>query len=110
MDLGLHYWNFSAPGNPQRIADTLAAAAQTAEEAGFAEFSRQVMHLVGGQAGATATSVRFREDMKVPDWFDPGQVDVSDSASPPRGYPPNVDSLSSLGVPAWRTIAFTVTY
>ena len=39
MDLGLHYWNFSAPGNPQRFADTLAAAAQTAEEAGFAEFS-----------------------------------------------------------------------
>jgi F420-dependent oxidoreductase-like protein len=39
MDLGLHYWNFSAPGNPERIADTLAAAAQTAEEAGFAEFS-----------------------------------------------------------------------
>jgi alkanesulfonate monooxygenase SsuD/methylene tetrahydromethanopterin reductase-like flavin-dependent oxidoreductase (luciferase family) len=39
MDLGLHYWNFSAPGNPQRIADTLTAAAQTAEEAGFAEFS-----------------------------------------------------------------------
>ncbi len=39
MDLGLHYWNFSAPGDPQRIADTLAAAAKTAEEAGFAEFS-----------------------------------------------------------------------
>ena len=39
MDLGLHYWNFSAPGNTQRIADTLAAAAKTAEEAGFAEFS-----------------------------------------------------------------------
>jgi F420-dependent oxidoreductase-like protein len=39
MDLGLHYWNFSTPGDPQRIADTLAAAAQTAEEAGFAEFS-----------------------------------------------------------------------
>ncbi len=39
MDLGLHYWNFSAPGNSQRIADTLAAAAETAEEAGFAEFS-----------------------------------------------------------------------
>jgi hypothetical protein len=43
--------------------------------------------------------------MKVPDWFDPGHVDVLDSASPPRGYPPNVDSLYSLGVPAWRTIA-----
>jgi|SRR5271166_1916013 len=39
MDLGLHYWNFSAPGDPQRIADTLAAAAKTAEEAGFAEFN-----------------------------------------------------------------------
>jgi alkanesulfonate monooxygenase SsuD/methylene tetrahydromethanopterin reductase-like flavin-dependent oxidoreductase (luciferase family) len=38
MGLGLHYWNFSAPGDPQRIADTLAAAANTAEEAGFAEF------------------------------------------------------------------------
>ena len=39
MGLGLHYGNFSAPGDPQRIADTLAAAAKTAEEAGFAEFS-----------------------------------------------------------------------
>jgi alkanesulfonate monooxygenase SsuD/methylene tetrahydromethanopterin reductase-like flavin-dependent oxidoreductase (luciferase family) len=39
MDLGLHYWNFSIPGDPQRIADTLAAAAKTAEEAGFAELS-----------------------------------------------------------------------
>jgi hypothetical protein len=39
MGLGLHYWNFSAPGDPQRIADTLAATAKTAEKAGFAEFS-----------------------------------------------------------------------
>jgi alkanesulfonate monooxygenase SsuD/methylene tetrahydromethanopterin reductase-like flavin-dependent oxidoreductase (luciferase family) len=39
MGLGLHYWNFTAPGDPQRIADTLAAAAKTAEQAGFAEFS-----------------------------------------------------------------------
>jgi alkanesulfonate monooxygenase SsuD/methylene tetrahydromethanopterin reductase-like flavin-dependent oxidoreductase (luciferase family) len=39
MDLGLQYWNFSAPGDPQRIADTLAAVAKTAEEAGLAEFS-----------------------------------------------------------------------
>ena len=48
MDLGLHYWNFSAPGNPQRIADTRAAAAETAEEAGFAEFS--VMDHAAGSA------------------------------------------------------------
>ena len=40
MDLGLHYWNFSVPGDPERIADTLAAAAETAEEAGFAECGR----------------------------------------------------------------------
>ena len=39
MDLGLHYWNFSAPSGPLRIADTLATAAKTAEEAGFAEFN-----------------------------------------------------------------------
>jgi alkanesulfonate monooxygenase SsuD/methylene tetrahydromethanopterin reductase-like flavin-dependent oxidoreductase (luciferase family) len=39
MDLGLHFWNFSTPAGPQRIADTLAATAKTAEEAGFAEFS-----------------------------------------------------------------------
>jgi len=39
MDLGLHYWNFSAPGGPQRIPETLAAAAKTAEEAGFAKLS-----------------------------------------------------------------------
>jgi alkanesulfonate monooxygenase SsuD/methylene tetrahydromethanopterin reductase-like flavin-dependent oxidoreductase (luciferase family) len=39
MGLGLHYWNFTAPDDPQRIADTLAAAAKTADEAGFAEFS-----------------------------------------------------------------------
>ena len=28
-----------------------------------------------GAACATATSARFHEDMTVPDWFDPGQVD-----------------------------------
>jgi alkanesulfonate monooxygenase SsuD/methylene tetrahydromethanopterin reductase-like flavin-dependent oxidoreductase (luciferase family) len=39
MDVGLHYWNFSTPGDPQRIAATLGAAAKTAEEAGFAELS-----------------------------------------------------------------------
>jgi F420-dependent oxidoreductase-like protein len=39
MDLGLQYWNYSAPGDSQRIPETLAAAAKTAEEAGFAELS-----------------------------------------------------------------------
>jgi hypothetical protein len=68
--------------------------------------TRQVMQLVGGRCGVRDRYVcSFHEDMKVPDWFAPGQVEVSDGASPPRGYPPNVDSLSSLRVPAWRTMA-----
>jgi alkanesulfonate monooxygenase SsuD/methylene tetrahydromethanopterin reductase-like flavin-dependent oxidoreductase (luciferase family) len=39
MDLSLHYWNFSTPAVPHRIAGTLGAAAKIAEEAGFAEFT-----------------------------------------------------------------------
>jgi F420-dependent oxidoreductase-like protein len=39
MDLSLHYWNFSTPAVPQRIAGTLGAVAVIAEEAGFAEFT-----------------------------------------------------------------------
>jgi hypothetical protein len=36
--------------------------------------------------------------MKVPDWFDPDELTCRIVRPPPRGYPPNVDSLSSLGV------------
>jgi F420-dependent oxidoreductase-like protein len=39
MELGLHYWYFSEPSDPSRIAPTLASAATVAEQAGFAEFS-----------------------------------------------------------------------
>ena len=39
MDLSLHYWNFSTPADPRRIADTVGAAAKLAEQAGFAEFT-----------------------------------------------------------------------
>jgi hypothetical protein len=53
---------------------------------------------------------RFHEDMEVPDWFDPGQVDVSDSAPPPRGYPPNVDSLVFVGCACLAHHCATVTY
>jgi hypothetical protein len=38
MDLGLHYWNFSADASAQRIVETLAVAATDTERAGFAEF------------------------------------------------------------------------
>ncbi|MFJ3921475.1 LLM class F420-dependent oxidoreductase [Streptomyces sp. NPDC090022] len=37
--MGLHYWNFSTPADPARIAPTLAATARTAEQAGFASFT-----------------------------------------------------------------------
>jgi F420-dependent oxidoreductase-like protein len=39
MDLGMHYWYFSEPSDPSRIAQTLTSAACVAEQAGFAEFS-----------------------------------------------------------------------
>ncbi|MFI5779459.1 LLM class F420-dependent oxidoreductase [Nocardia sp. NPDC051570] len=39
MDLGLHYWNYSTPADPARIAATLAQSARLAEQAGFAEFT-----------------------------------------------------------------------
>ena len=39
MDLGLHYWNYSTPAEPARIAGTLAETARVAEEAGIASFT-----------------------------------------------------------------------
>ena len=35
----LHYWNFSTPGEPERIGPTLTETARIAEQAGFASFS-----------------------------------------------------------------------
>ena len=39
MKLGLHYWNYTTPADPARIAPTLAETAVIAEEAGFASFT-----------------------------------------------------------------------
>ncbi|MBF6331939.1 LLM class F420-dependent oxidoreductase [Nocardia transvalensis] len=39
MDLSLHYWNFSTPADPARMASTLGDSARLAEQAGFAEFT-----------------------------------------------------------------------
>ena len=39
MKLGLHYWNFSTPADPQAIAPTLAETAQRVEQAGFSSFT-----------------------------------------------------------------------
>ncbi|MGH8829261.1 MAG: LLM class F420-dependent oxidoreductase [Jiangellaceae bacterium] len=39
MKLGLHYWNYSTPSDPTRIAATLAQTAHVAEQAGIDSFS-----------------------------------------------------------------------
>ncbi|WP_173082330.1 LLM class F420-dependent oxidoreductase [Phytohabitans rumicis] len=39
MKLGLHYWNYTTPADPARIAPTLAQTARIADEAGIASFS-----------------------------------------------------------------------
>ena len=39
MDLGLHYWNYSTPADPARIAGTLAETARVAEQAGISSFT-----------------------------------------------------------------------
>ncbi len=39
MDLGLHYYSFSTPTEPEAIAPTLAETARIADEGGFATFS-----------------------------------------------------------------------
>jgi len=39
MRLGLHYWNFSTPAEPEAIAPTLGESARIADEAGFSSFT-----------------------------------------------------------------------
>ncbi|MEV1328734.1 LLM class F420-dependent oxidoreductase [Micromonospora costi] len=39
MKLGLHYWTFSTPSEPELITPTLARTARLADEAGFASFT-----------------------------------------------------------------------
>jgi F420-dependent oxidoreductase-like protein len=39
VDLGLHYWNYSTPADPARIAGTLADTARVAEQSGVSSFT-----------------------------------------------------------------------
>ncbi|GAA1120700.1 TIGR03560 family F420-dependent LLM class oxidoreductase [Kribbella jejuensis] len=39
MKLGLHYWNYSEPADPSRIAPTLAETARIVDDAGFYRFT-----------------------------------------------------------------------
>jgi F420-dependent oxidoreductase-like protein len=51
VDLSLHYWNFSTPSDPARLAETMGAAAQLAEQAGIAEFTVMDHYFQMEQAG-----------------------------------------------------------
>ncbi|MDH6114118.1 F420-dependent oxidoreductase-like protein [Kitasatospora sp. MAP12-15] len=54
MKLGLHYWNYSTPTDPARIAGTLARTARIAEESGISAFTVMdhyfQMEILGGSA------------------------------------------------------------
>src|SRR4030095_3165348 len=39
MRVGLHYWNYSTPADPAKIAATLAETARIAEQGGVSTFS-----------------------------------------------------------------------
>jgi F420-dependent oxidoreductase-like protein len=51
MKLGLHYWNYSTPSEPARIAATLAEAAGIAEQAGVSSFTLMDHYFQMEQAG-----------------------------------------------------------
>ena len=54
MDLGLHYWNYSTPADPGRIAGTLAETARVAEQAGISTFTVMDHFFQMEQAGSAA--------------------------------------------------------
>jgi F420-dependent oxidoreductase-like protein len=54
MRLGLHYWNYSTPPDPTRIAATLAETARVAEQAGFSTFTVMDHYFQMEQAGSAA--------------------------------------------------------
>jgi F420-dependent oxidoreductase-like protein len=54
MRLGLHYWNYSTPPDPTKIAPTLAETAQLAEQAGFSTFTVMDHYFQMEHAGSAA--------------------------------------------------------
>ena len=52
MKLGLHYWNYSTPSDPARIAGTLADTARVAEQAGISSFTVMDHYFQMEQAGS----------------------------------------------------------
>jgi F420-dependent oxidoreductase-like protein len=52
--IGLHYWNYSTPADPARIAATLGETARVAEQAGFSGFSVMDHYLQMEMAGVSS--------------------------------------------------------
>ena len=52
MRLGLHYWNYSRPSDPAKIAPTLAETARIAEQAGLSTFTVMDHYFQMEHAGA----------------------------------------------------------
>jgi F420-dependent oxidoreductase-like protein len=52
MKLGLHYWNYSTPADPTKIAATLAEAVRIAEQAGVSSFTAMDHYFQMEQAGS----------------------------------------------------------
>ncbi|HEX2374545.1 MAG TPA: LLM class F420-dependent oxidoreductase [Actinomycetota bacterium] len=51
MKVGLHYWNYSTPSDPARIADTITDTARIAEQAGLSSFTVMDHYFQMEQAG-----------------------------------------------------------
>jgi F420-dependent oxidoreductase-like protein len=54
VNLGLHYWNYSTPAEPERIAGTLAETARVADQAGISSFTVMDHFFQMEQAGSAA--------------------------------------------------------
>jgi F420-dependent oxidoreductase-like protein len=54
MRLGLHYWNYSTPSDPARMAATLAETARVAEQGGFSAFTVMDHYFQMEQTGSAA--------------------------------------------------------
>jgi F420-dependent oxidoreductase-like protein len=54
MRLGLHYWNYSRPSDPTKIAATLAETARVAEQAGMSSFTVMDHYFQMEQAASVA--------------------------------------------------------
>jgi F420-dependent oxidoreductase-like protein len=51
VKVGLHYWNYSTPSDPARIADTITDTARIAEQAGLSSFTVMDHYFQMEQAG-----------------------------------------------------------